>query len=128
MTKTDIDYSNTIIYKITCKDPAVKDVYVGHTTDFVKRKYAHKQGCINTNRPYSKCKLYETIRNHGGWNNWTMEMIHFFNCKNQHEARIKEQEYFVLLNATLNSVEPMPTPKNIVLEICRGIKRYMRLT
>ena len=46
MPKTDIDYSNTIIYKITCKDPTVNEVYVGHTTNFVQRKYSHKQNCI----------------------------------------------------------------------------------
>jgi hypothetical protein len=40
-----------------------------------------------------------------------MEIIHFFKCNDQCEARIKEQEYFILLNATLNSVEPMPVPK-----------------
>ena len=111
MPKTDIDYSNTIIYKITCKDPTVKDVYVGHTTNFVQRKHAHKQSCINTKSSNYKCKLYETIRSNGGWNNWTMEIINFFKCRDHYEARIKEQEYFVLLNATLNSIEPLPKPK-----------------
>ena len=47
MPKTDIDYSNTIIYKITCNDVSVKEVYVGHTTNFVQRKHAHKQACNN---------------------------------------------------------------------------------
>jgi hypothetical protein len=111
MSKVELDYSNTIIYKITCYDPNVKDVYVGHTTNFVQRKHAHKQSCINEKSPNNKCKLYDVIRNNGGWINWNMEIIHFCNCKNQYEARIKEQEYFVLLNANLNSVEPMrPRP------------------
>ena len=43
MSKKDIDYSNTIIYKITCKDENVTDVYVGHTINFVQRKHAHWQ-------------------------------------------------------------------------------------
>ncbi len=111
MPKTDIDYSNTIIYKITCKDPTVKDVYVGHTTNFVQRKHAHKQSCVNEKSCNYKCKLYETIRRNGGWNNWNMEIINFFKCRDHYEARIKEQEYFVSLNATLNSIEPLPKPK-----------------
>jgi hypothetical protein len=82
-------------------------VYVGHTTNFVQRRQAHKQECINNNA----CKLYAIIREHGGWNNWIMEIVHFFTCNDQYEARTKEQEYFVLLKATLNSIEPMPTPK-----------------
>jgi hypothetical protein len=107
MPKVDIDYSNTIIYKITCNDSNVTDKYVGHTTNFVQRKYAHKDGCINEKSTNHKCKLYETIRQHGGWCNWKMEIINFFNCKDHYEARQKEQEYFELLNANLNSVEPL---------------------
>jgi hypothetical protein len=114
MPKTDIDYSNTIIYKITCKDPNVKDVYVGHTTNFVQRKHAHKQGCNNEKSTNYQCKLYKTIRTNGGWNNWTMEIINFFKCRDHYEARIKEQEYFVSLNATLNSIEPLPKPKEVI--------------
>jgi hypothetical protein len=56
-------------------------------------------------------KLYKTIRNNGGWDNWNMEIVNFFNCKDNYEARKKEQEYFILLNATLNSVEPLPYPR-----------------
>jgi hypothetical protein len=114
MPKTDIDYSNTIIYKITCKDSAIIDVYVGHTTNFVQRKHAHKQSCKNIKSHNYKLKLYEVIRANGGWNNWKMEIINFFNCKDHYEARKKEQEYFISLNATLNSIEPMPKPKVIL--------------
>ena len=99
MPKIEIDYSNTIIYKITCKDPNILDVYVGHTTNFVQRKHAHKQSCINNKSSNHKCKLYEVIRNNGGWINWDMEIIHFCNCADHYEARKKEQEYFELLKA-----------------------------
>jgi hypothetical protein len=51
------------------------------------------------------------MRENGGWTNWIMEIVHFFNCNDHYEARIKEQEYFILLKATLNSIEPMPKPK-----------------
>jgi hypothetical protein len=111
MPKTEIDYSNTIIYKITCKDKTITDVYVGHTTNFVQRKHAHKQSCINNKTNNYKCKLYEVIRANGGWANWHMEILNFFNCADHYEARKKEQEYFNALNATLNSIEPFPKPK-----------------
>jgi len=118
MPKNEIDYSNTIIYKITCKDSNINDVYVGHTTNFVQRKHAHKQSCINIKSPNYKCKIYEVIRNNGGWDNWSMKIINFFNCRDHYEARQKEQEYFVLLNATLNSIEPMPKPKFKAIKVC----------
>ena len=113
MPKQDIDYSNTIIYKIICKNPAVTDVYVGHTTNFVQRKQSHKYNCNTSNHT---CKLYEIIKANGGWHNWSMVIINFYNCINLSEAKEKEQEYFVSLNATLNSVEPSPGPKPKVLK------------
>ena len=99
------DYSNTVIYKISCRDPTVSGVYVGHTVDFIKRKYAHQKSSED-----NKCTnlLYRTIRMHGGWDNWEMKMVGFFHCNNLTEAREKEQEFFISLNASLNSVEPMP--------------------
>jgi hypothetical protein len=124
MPKTVIDYSNTIIYKITCKDTSVKDVYVGHTTNFVQRKHAHKQSCINAKSTNHKCKLYTIIRENGGWKNWTMEIVNFFNCNDHYEARIKEQEYFILLNATLNSIEPMPKPKSTIKPLHNVIETF----
>lgn len=108
MPKTDIDYSNTIIYKITCKDTSINDLYVGHTTNFVQRKHSHKQNTMNNK--FNNCKLYQVIRANGGWNNWKMEIVNFFDCKDHYEARKKEQEYFESLKATLNSVEPFQTP------------------
>ena len=121
MSKSDIDYSNTIIYKITCKDSEIKDVYVGHTTNFVQRKRAHKQCCNNDSK--NDCKLYKTIKENGGWSNWKMEIINFFNCCGHYEARQREQEYFVSLNANLNSIEPMPKPKDKPIPVIKPIKQ-----
>ena len=106
MPKVEIDYSNTIIYKIFCKDPSIKDLYVGHTTNFIQRKYAHKQACNNIKSPYYNLKLYKTIRQHGNWSNWDMTIIQFYTCKNHLEALQKEQYHLTALNANLNSIEP----------------------
>ena len=106
-----IDYSNTVFYKIYCKDPAVKDLYVGHTTNFVQRKYNHKRTCIKENDANHHLKVYKFIREHGGWDNWKMEIIGFKDCYDHYEARKVEQKYFETLQATLNSIEPLPKPK-----------------
>ena len=79
MPKEYVNYSNTIIYKIFCKNENLKDLYVGHTTNFIQRKYQHKTSCNNNN---VKFKIYETIRANGGWNNWDMVEIANYNCKN----------------------------------------------
>ena len=116
MTNPKTDYSNTIIYKIYCKDERIQDVYVGHTTNFVKRKKSHMSSCMKSNYPNHNCKLYQVIRKNGGWDNWQMMIIAFYECKDLNEARQKEQYHYVDLKATLNSVEPMSSagihPKN----------------
>jgi hypothetical protein len=111
MPKKEIDYSNTIIYKIGCKNAAVMDIYVGHTTNFVQRKYAHKQNCNNIESPNHMCKLYKIIRENGGWNNWKMEAIAVHNCCDHYEAMKKENEYFYSLGATLNNNDQLPRQK-----------------
>ena len=94
MPKTEIDYSNTIFYKIYCKDESINELYIGHTTNFVQRKHAHKNSCNNEKSPCYPLKVYKTIRENGGWNNWTMDIIAFHNCKDSYEARKTEQEYY----------------------------------
>ena len=42
MPRVPIDYSQTHFYKIVCRNTDIKDCYVGHTTDFTKRKNRHK--------------------------------------------------------------------------------------
>jgi len=119
MPRKDIDYSKTVIYKITCNDETVDYTYVGHTTDFGNRKYGHKMSCSNEKSSSYNIKLYKTIREHGGWSNWTMSEIACYNCKDATEARIKEQEHFELLKANLNTVPPYVEPKKKVkCEIC----------
>jgi hypothetical protein len=113
MPKTEIDYSNTIFYKIHCKNPDVKDVYIGHTTNFVQRKSAHKRSCTHEKSANYNCKVYNIIREYGGWNNWKMEIIAFHECADHYTARKIEQQYFEKYNATLNSIEPLPKPKVI---------------
>jgi hypothetical protein len=115
MPKDDIDYSNTIVYKIFCSDKTVTDVYIGHTTNFTKRKYQHKISCGNLD---NKLKIYNIIRQNGGWNNWNMVEISKYNCKDKTEARIKELYHYEELNSTLNSCPPWVDKSSKFCNIC----------
>jgi len=115
MPKKDVDYSNTIIYKICCKDESITDVYVGHTTNFIQRKYAHKIASNNLN---NTLKIYNVIRLNGGWENWDMVEIAKYSCKDSIEARIKEQEHYNIMKACLNSCPPYVDIKNYFCNIC----------
>ena len=106
------DYSNTIFYKIYCKAPEIKEIYIGHTTDFVKRMQGHKQCCINEKNYSYNTKVYKFIREHGGWDNWQMEIVGYKSCNNLQEACEEEQKYYDKYNATLNSIAPLQVVKN----------------
>ena len=103
MPKNEIDYSNTIIYKIFCKDKTKTDVYIGHTTNFIKRKYQHKICCNNLN---NKLKIYNIIRENGGWDNWSMIDIETLPCQTQSDRSIREKYWYDQLNANLNTKVP----------------------
>jgi hypothetical protein len=103
MPKTQTDYSATIIYKLCCKDPEIDDIYIGHTTNFIQRKNRHKTASGNIN--YNSY-VYMFIRDHGGWDNWSMIQIEQHNCNNKREAEAIEHEWIEKLNPTLNTNKP----------------------
>jgi hypothetical protein len=107
----NIDYSKTIMYKIVCNDLNIKDVYVGHTTDFIRRKQTHRKHCIQENSYKYNTKLYSFIRENGGFNNFQMLMIESFDCKDANEARTRERYWYETLNANLNSCLPIQTER-----------------
>jgi len=109
MPRKEIDYSNTIIYKLCCKNPEIKDIYVGHTTDFTKRKYQHKSCCNNSSLKNYNINVYKFIRDNGGWNNFDMVMIEQHSCENKLEAHKRERYWLETLNATLNIQIPSRT-------------------
>ena len=57
MPREAMDYSKCIIYKIVCNDENVLESYVGHTTNFVKRKYNHKSNCKTNNLKFFICVI-----------------------------------------------------------------------
>ena len=79
------------IYKICCDD-CPDFVYVGSTKSFRHRKYQHKCCCNKENSAKYNRKLYTTIRENGGWDNWRMVIIE--ECKELSftEERFKEEE------------------------------------
>jgi hypothetical protein len=109
MPKTPINYENTSIYKIVCKDLNITDCYVGHTTDLVKRKSQHKRNSHNPNcKEYNK-RLYQFVRNNEGFNNFDIILIEKYPCDDVNEARKRERYWIEQLKATLNMNIPTRT-------------------
>jgi hypothetical protein len=106
MPRLPIDYSKTLIYKLVCNDLSIKECYVGHTTDFTRRKQCHKTRCHNEKGGKYNYKVYQTIRKNGGWINYSMIEIEKYPCKDVNEACSKERECFERLNSCLNTCYP----------------------
>ena len=91
-----------IFYKITCDD-LPEYIYIGSTVHFIKRKCDHKITCNNPNRKGHNIKLYQTIRDNGGWEKWDIIVIDEAKQVTLTEARIKEESLRKEYNGNLNS-------------------------
>ena len=111
MPRTAIDYDNTIIYKIQHIDDNTL-LYVGHTTDFTKRKSAHKANLNNTNNKAFNYKVYQMIRDNGGWDMFHMIAIKTFACSNKREAEAEEDRVMRELKVTMNNNRALLTEQD----------------
>jgi hypothetical protein len=96
-------------YKIHCINPEINFIYVGSTKDLASRKWAHKSDCYNENRKSYNLKLYKTIRDNGGWDNWNLTIIGKGIYEDRILARIEEQKYINELNSNLNTFKAIMT-------------------
>ena len=95
------NYQNTIIYKLINYD-CPEHVYVGSTTNWVKRKQLHKHSVTNPLCQKYSNKKYVIIRENGGWENWNMIKICDFPCNNKREAEQEEDRHMLELKANMN--------------------------
>lgn len=103
------DYKNSVIYRIYCKNPDIKDCYIGSSKCIQDRMYGHKSVCYNKTISEYNEKKYEFIRNNGGWDNFDYEILEYYPCNNFEELRQKEQEYIEKLSPSLNDARSYRT-------------------
>ena len=107
MPRLPIDYSKITIYKIVHKDDIHNEnVYVGSTTDFKRRKHAHKTCCNNPDSKEFNTPKYQFIRDNGGWNEWSMIEIEKYPCNDKREAEARERYWIEHYQSNLNKVIP----------------------
>lgn len=106
-----VNYDNSIIYKLCCKDTSVIDIYVGSTTNFRSRKYKHKNKCNSENSKNHNNPVYKFIRDKGGWDNWDMVEVEKYKATDKAELHKRERYWLETLGATLNKCIPTRTVK-----------------
>jgi group I intron endonuclease len=91
-------YASGVVYCITCNDPKIQEFYVGSTIDTIERFRLHKaHSKTSPNR-----RLYKFIFSHGGWPNWSFDIVKHFPCESESELCKEEQRYKDMLKPTLN--------------------------
>ena len=77
--------------------------YIGSTFDLDARKLSHKSTCYNPKRRGYKIKVYETIRNNGGFDEFQFEVLEYYNESiSEEELREEEQNYMDMFEPSLN--------------------------
>jgi hypothetical protein len=84
-----------IIYKIQINDY----IYIGSTKRFAVRKSQHKRDCNNG----MDLLVYNTIREHGGWESCTMVPVREVEVETILQAHIIEEEERLKYNAQMNA-------------------------
>ena len=94
--------NNYIIYKIYCDD--IDEYYIGVTNNFNGRKATHKLRTTTNQGKHSKSKLYKTINDNGGWENWRMRQVG--DCKTTDKILAHKIEDYILnkLKPPLNTL------------------------
>jgi hypothetical protein len=100
-------YENAVVYKLCCDDPEITDIYVGSTCNFKVRKWSHKTSCTNKNDEKYNSYVYRFIREHGGWDAWSMILVKKYpHVADNQELLMKERKWITRLKATLNKRVP----------------------
>jgi len=127
MPKVPVDYSQTCIYKLVHFDDLNdENIYVGHTTNMVKRRHKHKQSSCNPNNKEYNQKKYQYIRDNGGWDNWRMILVEKYPCNDIDEALVRERYWVKELKTTLNQNEPCRTKQEYYLDNKEKISEYKK--
>ena len=90
-------------YKLSCIDTNIELEYVGSTINMKSRNDSHRQACNNYNNPKYKYKIYNAIRENGGWKNWKMVELDKIFQISKRDAELREEELRKQLRVCLNS-------------------------
>ena len=110
-------YDQSVIYRIA---PMLSDdekvCFIGATTNFRGAKFRHKTECCDPDSYHHFDLVYRCIRERGGWDAWTIEPIHQFQCANIDEFNAVRDRWIAQLKPLLNDEIPSTTSQRIVVK------------
>ena len=78
------------------------DTYIGHTYHLPGRILTHF--IDSTDNLYQNRKIYKTINQNGGFNDWNIKLIKTSLCSSRRDAESIEQQLIDFFHPTLNSI------------------------
>lgn len=119
------DYSKGCIYMIKKQDDYNNDnIYIGSCCNFVRRKCQHKSICNNPNDIHYNFKVYQFIRENGGWECWCMIKLIDYPCNSKSYLNTMERHYIDEYKSKLNIQIPTRTLKEGSNDNTDKIKEY----
>ena len=106
-----VNYENSTIYKIVCKDLDITDCYVGSTTNFNRRKSEHKTRYNNVNDKHYNLKVYKFIRDHGNFDNFDIIEVERYCAIDKNDLHARERYWLKKLKSNLNCQIPNRSSK-----------------
>ena len=102
MMRRKMDYSNGIIYKLCCNDAHIDTIFLGSTTNFRSKKSTIKKQVNDPNNKEYNSYQSKFIRDHGGWENWQMVLVEYYNAIDFRDLE-KRQYYWYERIGTYNN-------------------------
>uniref|UniRef100_A0A6C0EZV9 C2H2-type domain-containing protein n=1 Tax=viral metagenome TaxID=1070528 RepID=A0A6C0EZV9_9ZZZZ len=100
MPKVKINYAEMIFYKICCSSTNITKVFIGHTTNVNQRKHILKK---QTQSETYCSDMIEFIKNSGGWENWSLQILEKYECKTHIDIVLREIYHTDALNHKMNN-------------------------
>jgi hypothetical protein len=102
MPKVKINYAEMIFYKICCLSPNITKVFIGHTTNINQRKHTLKKQ-TQSNTYFSD--MIDFIKNSGGWENWSLQILEKYECKTHIDIVLREIYHTDALSHKMNNLD-----------------------
>jgi hypothetical protein len=102
------------------------NIYIGSCCNFVRRKCCHKSACNSPNYKNHNLKVYQFIRENGGWNAWVMTKIIDYACNSKSDLNIMERRYIDEYKSKLNCIIPTRTQQEYRNDYKDKIKEYQK--
>lgn len=100
-------YIYLLLHKKCKGEPRLEfEHYGGSTTCWKERNRHHKEKCTDPNSKNYNLKVYQYIREHGGYDNWEMVLVQTVEVESKQELRKIEAYWIIFTGATLNSLLP----------------------